>query len=166
MKPHWGSIGAESRMNLGIRREIRNSGWESSEQSGQVPSHAAHQPRLRPEAGLRDSRLPTGRICSSLPAKTSRRDQNAKGSRDRCAVGGFAHHGCGLMGWVPTHGPDCMKVRSFPTRCRFCGLAVVYFECSCGSRVLLRDGQAHNCGRIRRHGKPRRLWRRMPIKKR
>ena len=41
------------------------------------------------------------------------------------------------MGYVPTHGPGCVKVQSFFTYCPDCHGAVVYFECSCGSKVFL-----------------------------
>ena len=51
------------------------------------------------------------------------------------------------MGWVPTHGPDCVKVTSRKTQCPRCKLEVVYFECSCGSKVLLTppNGGEHIC---------------------
>jgi len=51
------------------------------------------------------------------------------------------------MGYVPTHGDDCYKVRSFPLRCNFCSEKIVYFECSCGSRILLDppDQGLHSC---------------------
>lgn len=48
------------------------------------------------------------------------------------------------MGYVPSHNDWCVKVRSFPTFCRDCYRRVIYFECSCGSRVLLdppREGR-------------------------
>jgi hypothetical protein len=51
------------------------------------------------------------------------------------------------MGYVPTHGPNCFRVRSFYILCKDCGRGVVYFECSCGSKVLLDppDEGNHNC---------------------
>lgn len=54
------------------------------------------------------------------------------------------------MGHVPTHGPDCRKVAAHPTRCNRCGLLVVYFECTCGSKVFLDPavgGSPHDCRR-------------------
>lgn len=44
------------------------------------------------------------------------------------------------MGVVPTHGPDCRRVASYPTKCRHCGADVFYFECTCGSKVFLQLG--------------------------
>jgi len=54
------------------------------------------------------------------------------------------------MGYVPTHGPDCFKIQSFFTYCRTCQAAVVYFECSCGSKILLDppDDGFHECGQF------------------
>lgn len=51
------------------------------------------------------------------------------------------------MGYVPNHGPNCFKVRSFYLLCRNCGNGVIYFECSCGSKVFLDppDEGRHNC---------------------
>ena len=53
------------------------------------------------------------------------------------------HH----RGYVPTHGPDCAKKRSFPTTCQRCGQSIIYFECSCGSKVFLDppDQGVHDC---------------------
>ena len=53
------------------------------------------------------------------------------------------------MGDVPTHGPWCRRVRAYPTRCPSCRAGVVYFECSCGSKVFLETGGggSHECGR-------------------
>ena len=51
------------------------------------------------------------------------------------------------MGWVPSHSSSCVPVRSFLLKCRYCGNPVVYFECSCGSKVFLdppREGN-HRC---------------------
>ena len=52
------------------------------------------------------------------------------------------------MGYVPTHGPSCHKVCSYLTYCRACDEAVVYFECSCGSKVFFDppDEGVHECG--------------------
>lgn len=53
------------------------------------------------------------------------------------------------MGYVPTHGPSCYKVRAYPLNCRYCGKQVVYFECSCGSMVYFEPGDSgveHDCG--------------------
>ena len=83
-------VGAKSRLKQGIRREFRNDGLELCGRYGPVPRHLVHHPRLRPEAGLKASRLPPGRSCSSLAFKTCKRDRNAKGSDDRCAAGAFA----------------------------------------------------------------------------
>lgn len=52
------------------------------------------------------------------------------------------------MGYVPTHGPNCQKVDSKRTTCQRCWNPVIYFECSCGSRVFLDPGGGeHNCNR-------------------
>lgn len=53
------------------------------------------------------------------------------------------------MGYLPTHGPDCYKVHSFATTCRDCHAVVIYFECSCGSKVFLDppDYGQHSCGK-------------------
>lgn len=53
----------------------------------------------------------------------------------------------GTLGHVPNHGPYCRKLRSYPTACPSCGARVVYFECSCGSKVFLSptQGQSHDC---------------------
>ena len=50
-------------------------------------------------------------------------------------------------GYVPTHGPGCLEVRSYPTKCRQCSQQIIYFECSCGSRVFFDpSGQGvHDC---------------------
>lgn len=56
------------------------------------------------------------------------------------------------MGWVPTHGSDCYRTRSYLTICFNCRSAVIFFECSCGSKVFLdppREGN-HSCGKSRR----------------
>ena len=53
------------------------------------------------------------------------------------------------MGWVPSHGSSCRRVRSFLLKCRYCGQPIVYFECSCGSKVFLdppREGEHHCAG--------------------
>src|SRR5690606_8899874 len=52
-----------------------------------------------------------------------------------------------MFGVVPTHGPDCRTVRSYPTKCHWCGKDVHYFECSCGSKVFLVPGRkaTHDC---------------------
>ncbi len=49
------------------------------------------------------------------------------------------------MGYVPTHGLYCIKLRSYPTNCPGCGHGVVYFECSCGSKVFFDDAGKHDC---------------------
>ena len=51
------------------------------------------------------------------------------------------------MGYVPNHGPHCVKIRSYLTECRHCSNSVVYFECSCGSKVLFNpmNGGEHDC---------------------
>lgn len=51
------------------------------------------------------------------------------------------------MGYVPTHGPNCFRIRSFYLLCNKCGKGVVYFECSCGSKIFLEppDEGIHNC---------------------
>jgi hypothetical protein len=56
-----------------------------------------------------------------------------------------------MYGDVPTHGPGCRRVRSYPSRCPTCGSDVVYYECSCGSKVFLVPGYGgnHECGRAR-----------------
>jgi hypothetical protein len=36
---------------------------------------------------------------------------------------------------VPTHEPTC-TTKTWPTTCNYCGAAVFYFSCNCGSRVL------------------------------
>lgn len=53
------------------------------------------------------------------------------------------------MGYVPTHRTSCIKVYSFPLKCRYCRSTVIYFECSCGSKVYLDppDDGLHDCGR-------------------
>ena len=51
------------------------------------------------------------------------------------------------MGYVPSHRESCVKVRSFPTFCQKCFARVIYFECSCGSKVFFdppREGE-HLC---------------------
>lgn len=52
------------------------------------------------------------------------------------------------MGHVPTHGPGCYRVRSYYTACQRCDESVIYFECSCGSKVFLDppDQGNHSCG--------------------
>jgi len=54
------------------------------------------------------------------------------------------------MGYIPNHGAGCVKVRSFYTSCQYCGASVVYFECSCGSKVFLDPPEegTHNCGNV------------------
>lgn len=52
------------------------------------------------------------------------------------------------LGQVPSHGPYCYKVKAYPTKCPTCRAEVVYFECTCGSKVFLgmnRSGP-HVCG--------------------
>ena len=41
------------------------------------------------------------------------------------------------MGYVPNHGDWCVKVYAFPTFCPACYRRVIYFECSCGSKIFL-----------------------------
>lgn len=55
-------------------------------------------------------------------------------------------------GHVPTHGPGCVKVRSYPTTCRRCDQQVIYFECSCGSKVFFDPPNqgVHDCTQIQR----------------
>lgn len=56
------------------------------------------------------------------------------------------------MGYVPTHGPNCRKVRAFFAACRTCSNPIIFFECSCGSRVRLdppHEG-VHACMRVNR----------------
>ena len=51
------------------------------------------------------------------------------------------------MGYVPNHGDWCVKVHAYPTFCRDCYRRVIYFECSCGSRVYFdppREGLHEN----------------------
>ena len=38
---------------------------------------------------------------------------------------------------VPNHLPNCRTVHSNRILCPLCRLAVVYFECTCGSKVFL-----------------------------
>jgi hypothetical protein len=54
------------------------------------------------------------------------------------------------MGYVPTHGPSCYKVHSYLTHCSSCGEPIVYFECSCGSKVFFDppDEGLHECGKV------------------
>ena len=57
------------------------------------------------------------------------------------------------MGYVPTHGPGCFKVESYLTHCYECYSPVVYFECSCGSKVFFEPGEdeaIHDCARVKR----------------
>lgn len=51
------------------------------------------------------------------------------------------------MGYVPTHGPGCEKVHAFPTPCKYCSASLIYFECTCGSKVFLEppSGGRHDC---------------------
>lgn len=47
------------------------------------------------------------------------------------------------------HPPGCFKVRSWRTKCRYCGQRVIYYECSI-SKVFLNPrpyGGKHDCGR-------------------
>jgi hypothetical protein len=38
---------------------------------------------------------------------------------------------------IPTHNPNnCIKVKLFPTKCKYCGESIFYFECKCGSKVF------------------------------
>jgi hypothetical protein len=56
------------------------------------------------------------------------------------------------MGYVPTHGSNCYRLRSYLTVCQSCGASVIFFECSCGSRVFLDppyEGN-HSCGTTKR----------------
>lgn len=48
---------------------------------------------------------------------------------------------------VPTHGAWCVKVHAFPTFCRGCRRRVIYFECTCGSKVFFDPprGGEHQC---------------------
>ncbi len=76
-------------------------------------------------------------------------------SRLRRRIFGYSDHlapagspRCARMyGYVPTHGPSCVKVRAYPTKCPTCKKPVIYFECSCGSKVFLRlaRGGQHVC---------------------
>ena len=51
------------------------------------------------------------------------------------------------MGYVPTHGPNCRKVKSYSTECKHCGDFLIYFECTCGSKVFFEPkGGVHSCG--------------------
>ena len=56
---------------------------------------------------------------------------------------------------VPNHGPGCFKVRSNPSTCPRCKQKVVYFECTCGSKVYLDppNGGEHFCTGQRREMK-------------
>lgn len=53
------------------------------------------------------------------------------------------------MGYVPNHGSGCYKVYSYLTCCSSCSDLVVYFECSCGSKVFFDppDEGEHKCGK-------------------
>jgi hypothetical protein len=67
------------------------------------------------------------------------------------------------MGYVPTHGPFCEKRYSYPTRCPSCRLPVVYFECTCGSKIFLvpgGSGETHECRIARLQARPSRIDRR------
>src|SRR5258708_2973797 len=67
------------------------------------------------------------------------------------------------MGYVPTHGPDCIKVHSHLTGCPSCKLPVVYFECSCGSKIFLvpgNSGETHDCRLAALMARPSRINRR------
>jgi hypothetical protein len=51
---------------------------------------------------------------------------------------------------VPSHGRNCRKVESYSTPCPKCGVGVVYYECSCGSKVFLDFvGGSHECNKIK-----------------
>ncbi len=57
------------------------------------------------------------------------------------------------MRYVPTHGLDCAKLSSYPADCDRCGAKIIYFACSCGSKVYFDpydegdegDGGVHDC---------------------
>lgn len=66
------------------------------------------------------------------------------------------------MGHVPTHGPNCFKVHSYRTNCPTCRESVIYFECTCGSRIFLvpgAQGETHDCRSARRTQRPSRISR-------
>ena len=52
-----------------------------------------------------------------------------------------------IMGYIPSHGPDCVRVKAHPTNCGYCGKFVVYTECSHGSKVFFNPmrGGVHDC---------------------
>jgi hypothetical protein len=52
-----------------------------------------------------------------------------------------------MFGDVPTHGPWCRKVHSYKTKCPGCRDDVVYYQCSCGSKLffLPDHGGVHDC---------------------
>lgn len=53
-----------------------------------------------------------------------------------------------MYGAVPTHPYHCRKVRSYPTTCEHCGKRVIYFECTCGSKIFLEENRGeepHDC---------------------
>jgi uncharacterized C2H2 Zn-finger protein len=41
---------------------------------------------------------------------------------------------------VPTHGPDCQTKTYWPTICRECGMQVIFWSCTCGSKVFFEVG--------------------------
>lgn len=64
------------------------------------------------------------------------------------------------MGYVPTHGPYCEKRYAYPSKCPTCELPVVYFECTCGSKIFLvpgDSGQTHDCRIARLQATPSRI---------
>ena len=62
-------------------------------------------------------------------------------------VGSKFYHIGMSMGYVPNHGQNCRKIRSFFAACKTCDAPIIYFECTCGSRVMLdppHEG-VHSC---------------------
>lgn len=52
------------------------------------------------------------------------------------------------MGVVPTHSKDCQTIKNFPCKCRNCGQKVIFWSCSCGSKVFFELGserKKHEC---------------------
>lgn len=52
------------------------------------------------------------------------------------------------MGIVPNHSKDCRTIKSFPCKCRNCGQKVIFWSCSCGSKVFFElgsDRKKHEC---------------------
>jgi len=40
---------------------------------------------------------------------------------------------------VPSHSSDCVT-KIFPSKCPYCGKRVLFFSCSCGSKVYFEEG--------------------------